>query len=85
MKTLTLRGIDKELANQLERISKQGHESMNAVILRLLRNRLGLDKPKFREIHDDLDDLAGTWTEEDRREFEEATGAFSRIDEDLWR
>lgn len=85
MKTLTLRGIDKELAGKLEELSRSERESMNSLILRLLRDRLGLAKQKFRQNHDDLDDLAGTWTEKDRREFEASTAVFSQIDEDLWR
>jgi hypothetical protein len=85
MKTLTLRGIDDELARGLERLAQQGRESMNGVILRLLRDRLGLSKPKFRESHNDLDDLAGTWTDEEAREFDAVVSEFSRIDEDMWR
>lgn len=85
MKTLTLRGIDDELARGLERLAQQGRESMNGVILHLLRDKLGLSKPKFREIHHDLDDLAGTWTDEEAREFDVVVSEFSRIDEELWR
>lgn len=85
MKTLTLRGIDDELARDLERVAKQGNDSMNAVILRLLRDKLGLSKPKFGEIHHDLDDLAGTWTEEEAREFGEVVQEFSHIDEEMWK
>jgi len=85
MKTLTLRGIDDELASGLERIARQGRESMNAVILHLLRDKLGLSKPRFREEHHDLDDLAGTWTQEEARDFDAVVSEFSRIDEALWR
>jgi len=31
-----------------------------------------------------LDHLAGTWSEEDAREFEEATADFGQIDEEMW-
>lgn len=85
MKNLTLRGIDKELAAELERVSSIECESMNSTILRLLRDRLGLSKRRFHQMHNDLDDLAGTWSEEERREFEAATAAFSKVDEDLWK
>lgn len=33
----------------------------------------------------DLDFLAGTWTEADAAEFEEATADFRRIDPELWK
>jgi len=82
---LTLRGIDDELASRLERIAQQGRESMNGAILNLLRDKLGLSKPRFREEYHDLDDLAGTWTQEEAREFDAVVSEFSRIDGELWR
>jgi hypothetical protein len=85
MKTLTVRGIDDQLAQGLEEAARQGRDSVNAVILRLLRDRLGLSKPKFREVHHDMDDLAGTWTKEEAREFDAVAGEFSRIDEEMWK
>jgi hypothetical protein len=35
--------------------------------------------------HDDLDRLAGTWSAQEAREFEDATVKFAQVDEDLWR
>jgi hypothetical protein len=84
MKTLTLRGIDAELAQALESSARQAQESMNALILHLLRDKLGLSKPKFRETHHDLDDLAGTWTREEARRFDKVVSDFSHIDEEMW-
>jgi hypothetical protein len=85
MKTLTLRGIDDELAKSLERTAKQEHDSMNAVILRLLRDKLGLPKSKFKEVHHDLDDLAGTWTKDETREFDDVVRELSQVDEEMWK
>lgn len=36
-------------------------------------------------IFDDMDDLAGTWTSEQAREFFEATADFDLVDDALWR
>ena len=36
-------------------------------------------------VYTDLDWLAGSWSEEEAREFAEATAAFERIDPDPWR
>ena len=85
MKTLTLRGVDEELARGLEGMARQRHDSINAVILRVPRDRLGLSKPRFNEIHHDLDDLAGTWTPEEAREFDAVVHDFSRVDEEMWK
>lgn len=35
--------------------------------------------------HDDLDHLAGTWTEADENSFREATEPFGQIDEGMWK
>jgi len=85
VKTLTLRGIDEELDRGLKKLAQQERDSMNAVILHLLRDKLGLTKPKFRETHHDLDDLAGTWTKEEAREFDDVVREFSHIDEEMWK
>ena len=58
---------------------------MNSVILHVLRDRLGLSKRKFRTVRHDLDDLAGTWTEEEAREFDDVACEFSHIDKELWK
>ena len=85
MKTLTLRGIDDELARGLQQLAQRGRNSVNAVILHLLRDKLGLSKPKFREIHHDLDDLAGTWTKEEAQEFGAVVSDFAHIDQEMWK
>jgi hypothetical protein len=45
-----------------------------------------MEESKAREgIFHDLDYLAGTWTEEEGREFLEVTENFNKIDEELWK
>jgi hypothetical protein len=41
-------------------------------------------KAQLSQYHD-LDALAGTWSEEDAAEFDQATVSFRQIDEELWR
>ena len=44
-----------------------------------------LDKKKSQlPTYHDLDFLAGTWSEEDAAEFDNATEGFRRVDEELW-
>ena len=85
MKAVTIRGIDDELDRALRRHADVTGASLNATVLSLLRRSLGLAKRKFRPCHRDLDELAGTWTEKDRKAFDGAVSAFSRIDEEMWR
>jgi plasmid stability protein len=85
MKTMTLRGVDDDLAYALDRLARRNGHSVNAEVIGLLREKLGLSKPQFHAVHHDLDHLAGTWTEEDAREFEQAVSDFSRVDDEVWR
>ena len=85
MATMTLRGIDEKMAEALkERAQKEG-TSINAVTLRLIRESLGLDKRKRNVIHNDLDHLAGTWSQEEVAEFERNTAVFEKVDEEIWK
>ncbi len=65
--------------------TKEQESSLNSTVLSLLRDSLGLKTPKRLDRKSDLDDLAGTWSEEELLEFNEATHAFEAIDEALWK
>jgi hypothetical protein len=85
VKTITLRGIDQELETALQAKSKEfSTNSLNSTILRVLNESLGLSKRRYGKVHHDLDHLAGTWTDADLEEFEEATAVFEQIDAELW-
>ncbi|MCE5254047.1 MAG: antitoxin [Actinomycetia bacterium] len=77
-----LRGIDPELRSALETEAARLGLSLNALVLRLLRDSLGLTKPAG--LHHDLDSLAGVWSREQAEEFAEAVRHFEKIDESLW-
>ncbi len=60
MKTISLRGIDETLAQQLKDAAQHSKLSVNQYIPNQLRESLGLNKPKhFTKKHHDLDDLFG--------------------------
>ena len=86
MKQLTIRGFDLELERQIRELARSEGISLNQAVLRLLRKGAGIAGPGKRPnvIGDALDDLAGTWTEEDERDFLEAIKPFETIDGDLW-
>jgi len=85
MATMTLRGIEDNIANALKKQAKKEGISVNALTLRLLKEKLGVEKKKRTESHHDLDHLAGTWTDQDATEFEQAIGIFEKVDEELWK
>jgi hypothetical protein len=85
MATMTLRGVDDAMAKTLKESAEKEGLSMNAFILRVLRNALKLGKKRRGEEHHDLDALAGTWSAEDAAEFQNLTAPFESVDEALWK
>jgi hypothetical protein len=85
MTTMTLRGIDDTIAKSLKEMARREDTSVNAVMLRIIKESLGLDKKRRQTVYDDLDHLAGTWNVQDAAEFESATAVFEKIDEEMWK
>lgn len=85
MATMTLRGIDDRIAEALKEKATSEGISVNALTLKLLRETLGIEKKKRVVTYNDLDHLAGTWSEQDAVEFEQVTAVFEKVDEDIWK
>lgn len=85
MPDLSIRGLDDETARRLKETARKKQVSVNRYALDLLRQGLGLARshPRHEPYHD-LDALAGTWTEEQAREFLSSIKAFEEVDEELW-
>lgn len=86
MGNLSIRGLDAKALAALKRRAVEEDSSVNAVVLRLVEQALGLrpSKPE-RARHDDLDALAGCWQKQDGANFDAATAGFSKIDADMWK
>ena len=85
MATMTLRGIDDAISGALKERARREDTSVNTVMLRILKESLGIEKKKRNVVYHDLDHLAGTWSSNDLAEFEDATSAFGKVDKDLWK
>ena len=85
MTTMTLRGIDDAISGALKERARREDTSVNTVMLRILKESLGIEKKKRTVVYDDLDHLAGTWSAQDAAEFESATAVFEKVDEDMWK
>lgn len=85
MKAITLRQIPRELAEIIEREAAAAGTSLNKTVLRLLEEATGLSGKgrRPRRFHD-LDELAGSWTTKQAREFDRHLGDQRQIDPDLW-
>lgn len=85
MATMTLRGIDERIVAALKEKARKEGTSVNAIMLRVLKELLVIEKKKRSVIYDDLDHLAGTWSKKDAEEFERATAVFEKVDEEMWK
>lgn len=87
MKQLTIRGFDAPLERRIRQVARAEGISLNQAVLRLLRKGAGLDQAAGSSlaIGSALDDLIGTWSEQEARELDEAVRDFEHIDEELWR
>jgi acid phosphatase family membrane protein YuiD len=85
MAVMTLRGLSEEEADRLrEEAGRQGI-SLNALVLRLVREGAGLAKRPWLVRHHELDALAGTWTEEQATAFSAALEETECIDPEMWK
>ena len=85
MTTMTIRGLDDLTINALKEKAKKEGSSVNAALVKLLQEELGIKKKKRTVVYNDLDHLAGTWSDKDYEEFLQATADFAKIDENVWK
>ena len=85
MKQLTIRGVDADLAQALKREASRRDTSVNRLVVSLLKESVGLDNSGSRTMeYDDLDALAGTWSQEAYDEFTNRLRDQRQIDQELW-
>lgn len=83
---LTIRGLGPALEERILKLAQDEGISLNQAVIRLLSRGAGLEGGRLKSvIGDRLDDLAGTWSAEEARVFDEATRAFETADPELWR
>lgn len=83
MTTMTIRGLDDLTIKALKEKAKKEGSSVNAALVKLLQEELGIKKKKRTVVYNDLDHLAGTWSDKDYKEFLQATADFAKIDENV--
>ena len=85
MKAITLRNIPADLGRRIERRAKEKGSSMNKTVIQILEDALGTSRKRAVQLHHDLDHLAGSWSEDEAREFDEDLAAQRKIDPEPWR
>lgn len=86
MTNLSIRGLDDKALAELKSRAAREKASVNTLVLRLIEQGLGRRPPSaLPRRHDDLDTLAGCWSDDEAAAFEQATQPFGEIDAALWK
>ncbi|TAN49687.1 MAG: hypothetical protein EPN21_11025 [Methylococcaceae bacterium] len=85
MANMSIRGLDDQVLVRLKIQAEQEGSSLNSLVLHLLQGQKSAAIPSSAlKKFDDLDALAGTWSEEEAQAFERNTAAFAEVDAALW-
>lgn len=82
---MSIRGLDDQALARLKDQAEQEGSSLNSLVLRLLQGASASGQPSVMKKFDDLDALAGTWSEQDAQDFERNSAAFAEVDAKLWK
>ena len=86
MSTLSIRGLDKNLSEQLKKTAHAEQKSVNQFVIDILKQNLGLTKHKrFTQHFDDLDQLFGSWSDDSFNKIKEKIDSERQIDDELWK
>jgi hypothetical protein len=86
MGSLSIRGVDEELALLLKEAASLEHKSVNQFVLETIKKQVGLKKEKrFTQDWHDLDSLFGKWSEEEFASIQGKINHERQIDEELWK
>lgn len=84
--SIMIQNIDDRTAEWIEETARRLGVTAEAVIIRLIHKEIESDrKTADFQIYSDLDELAGTWSEDETAEFLDAVKDFSQIDDKLWK
>ncbi|MBI4198930.1 MAG: hypothetical protein HY535_00445 [Chloroflexi bacterium] len=86
MAAITVRNLPPELARVIRQKAKREKVSLNRAVIDLLERATGLGRRAKPEVlHHDLDDLAGSWSQEEYEEFTEALLEQRQIEPEMWK
>ena len=82
---MSIRGLDDQSLARLKRQAAQEGGSLNSLVVRLLQGTGETSNGAALQKFDDLDALAGAWSEQEARGFERNSAEFSEVDVTLWK
>lgn len=83
MKSITIRNIEDLVYEKIKKKSQIEKTSINKLIVRTLTSEFTNKNTSIKEFHD-LDDLFGTWTEEEYNNIMTNVEEQRKIDNELW-
>jgi len=85
MKSITIHGVDDQLAARLKQVAESGGVSVNRAVKRLLEEALGMKPKPLGRNRPQFETFLGLWSERDREEFSSAVTDLARVDAEDWR
>ncbi len=85
MKSMTIHGIDDQLAELIKSKAESEGLSTNNTIKKLLETSLGVKPPPDRKNLEVFKEFLGLWTQTDLDQFEETTADMRNIDGEDWK
>ena len=84
MKSITLHGVDKQLAELIKSKAESEGLSINKTIKKMLETSLGVKPQDDKKNSKDFEEFCGLWTKNDLDDFEDRTKDLRKIDEKDW-
>ncbi|MDA8139159.1 MAG: hypothetical protein M0036_10960 [Desulfobacteraceae bacterium] len=84
MKSMTIHGIEKHLADMIKARAESEGLSINKTIKKLLETSLGIKPPQNKKHLNDFKEFCGVWTADELNEFKEKTSDTRKIDPKDW-
>lgn len=82
--SFNLRNIAPNVMLLLKKEAAKQKISVNSLILQMIEQGVGIAHPTKKVIFHDLDHLAGTWSDKDKKAFDENIKSFENLDKELW-
>ena len=84
MKSITIHGVDEQLANRLKQLAESEGTSVNRTVKRLLEQALGMKPRALQHNREQFEQFLGLWSEEERAAFERGTEEFEHVLDSDW-
>jgi hypothetical protein len=79
-----LRKITPDVMVLLKKEATKQKISVNSLILQIIEQGIGVKHLAKKVVFHDLDHLAGTWSDKDKKDFDDNIKSFENIDKELW-